>query len=151
MPVRSFKNRPQAKKARCGTSSLDGCEQIGVEMAKILIVDDSAFARNVLGRIIEQGGHEVIGRAKDGESAVKLFKTLHPELVTLDYLMKGKDGETILEEIIEYDPKAKVVMISGSGDYTVEVKARETGAKDFVGKPFMQRDLLKVIDQVMAN
>lgn len=120
-------------------------------MAKVLIVDDSAFARNVLGRIIEQGGHEVIGRAKDGESAVKLFKTLHPELVTLDYLMTGKDGEAILEEIIETDPSARVVMISGSGDYTVETRARKSGARDFVSKPFMQRDLLKVIDQVMAT
>jgi len=120
-------------------------------MAKVLIVDDSAFARNDLGRIIEQGGHEVIGRAKDGESAVELFKSLHPELVTLDYLMSGKNGETVLEEIIEADPAAKVVMISGSGDYTVEKRALETGAKEFVSKPFMQRDLLKVIDQVMAN
>ena len=120
-------------------------------MAKILIVDDSAFARNVLGRICEEGGHEVIGRAKDGDSAVKLFKSLHPELVTLDYLMKGKNGEAILEEIIEHDPSAKVVMISGSGDYTVEHRARPSGATDFVGKPFMQRDLLKVIDRVMAT
>jgi FixJ family two-component response regulator len=42
-------------------------------------------------------------------------------------------------------------MISGSGDYTIEEKARKSGAKDFVGKPFMQRDLLRVIDQVMAT
>lgn len=120
-------------------------------MAKVLIVDDSAFARNVLGRIIEQGGHEVVGRAKDGDSAMELFKNLHPELVTLDYLMTGKNGEAILEEIIETDPSARVVMISGSGDYTVEERTLESGAKDFVSKPFMQRDLLKVIDKVMAN
>jgi len=120
-------------------------------MAKVLIVDDSAFARNVLGRIIEQGGHEVVGRAKDGDSAMELFKKLHPELVTLDYLMTGKNGEAILEEIIETDPSARVVMISGSGDYTVEERTLESGAKDFVSKPFMQRDLLKVIDKVMAN
>jgi two-component system chemotaxis response regulator CheY len=120
-------------------------------MAKILIVDDSAFARNIVGRIVEDGGHEVIGRAKDGESAVKLFKSLHPELVTLDYLMKGKNGETALEEIIEHDPSAKVVMISGSGDYSVEHRVRQSGARDFIGKPFLQKDLLKVIDQVMAT
>lgn len=120
-------------------------------MAKVLIVDDSAFARNVLGRIIEQGGHEVIGRAKDGDSAVELFKHLQPELVTLDYLMTGKNGEAILEEIIEADPKARVVMISGSGDHSIEARTRRSGARDFVSKPFMQRDLLKVIDRVMAN
>jgi two-component system chemotaxis response regulator CheY len=119
-------------------------------MAKILIVDDSAFARNVLGMICEKGGHEVIGRAKDGKSALTLFKSLHPELVTLDYLMTGKNGEAILQEMIEHDPGARVVMISGSGDCNVEKKARQSGARDFVGKPFVQRDLLKVIDQVMA-
>jgi len=151
MLVRRFNIRSRTGKARCGNTSLDGCDFESSKMAKILIVDDSAFARNVVGRIIEAGGHEVIGRAKDGESAVKLFKNLHPELVTLDYLMKGKNGDTILKELIECDPNAKVVMISGSGDYTVEERVRRTGAKDFVGKPFMQRDLLRVIDQVMTS
>jgi two-component system chemotaxis response regulator CheY len=120
-------------------------------MAKILIVDDSAFARNTLGMIIENGGHEVVGRAADGKSGVEMFKSLHPEVVTLDFLMDGKDGETVLEEIMEFDPKAKVIMISGSGDYTVQKTALKTGAKDFVEKPFLQRDLLNSIDQVMAG
>ena len=120
-------------------------------MAKILIVDDSAFARNVLGSIIEKGGHEVVGRAADGESGLEMFKSLHPELVTLDFLMEGKNGEATLGEIIEHDPRAKVIMISGSGDHTVEKQALQTGAKDFVEKPFMQRDLLKAIDQVMGT
>ena len=120
-------------------------------MARVLIVDDSAFARKILGRIIEQGGHEVVWRAGDGDTAVELFKRLRPELVTLDYLMTGKNGAVVLGEIIEADPGARVVMISSSGDYTVEEQARKNGARDYVAKPFMQRDLLKTIDHVMAN
>lgn len=120
-------------------------------MAKILIVDDSAFARNCLERIFREGGHEVVGSAKDGDSALELFNRLHPELVTLDYLMEGKNGTAILEEIIETDPSAKVVMISGSGDYSIEQRARRAGARDYVSKPLMQRKLLKVIDQVLAD
>jgi two-component system chemotaxis response regulator CheY len=131
--------------------SLLGCGIEGLKMARVLIVDDSAFARKVLRRIIEEGGHEVVGRAGDGDTAVRLFKRLHPELVTLDYLMTGKNGAVVLEEIIEADPGARVVMISGSGDYTVEEEARKNGARDFVAKPFMQRDLLQTIDHVMAN
>ena len=119
-------------------------------MAKILIVDDSAFARNVLGLIIEKGGHEIIGRAADGKSGLEMFKNLHPEIVTLDFLMEGKNGETVLKEIIKHDPSAKVIMISGSGDHSVEKKAMKTGAKDFVEKLFMKRDILKAIDQVIA-
>jgi len=119
-------------------------------MVRILIVDDSAFARNMLGMIVEKGGHEVVGRADCGESALKLFKSLHPELVTLDYLMTGKNGQAVLEEIIEHDPGARVIMVSGSGDHTIGEKALQIGAREFVEKPSIQRDLLKVIDQVMA-
>lgn len=119
-------------------------------MAKILIVDDSAFARNVVEMLVEQGGHEVVGRAENSEAALELFKRLHPELVTLDYLMTDKSGEEVLQEIIELDPSARVIMVSGSGDHTIGEKALQHGAKDFVEKPFMKRDLLKVIDQVMA-
>lgn len=113
-------------------------------------MDDSAFARNTLRIIAEKGGHEVVGRAADGDSGLKMYKRLNPELVTLDFLMAGKNGVAVLEEIIEHDPSAKVIMISGSGDNTVPTKALKSGAKDFVEKSFMQRDLLKVIDHVMT-
>ncbi len=118
-------------------------------MAKILIVDDSAFSRNIISMMVESGGHEVVGRAEDGEQALKMFKSLHPELVMLDYLMPNKNGEVVLQEIIQHDPSARVIMISGSGDNTVEERALQTGAKVFVKKPCVPKDLLKVIDQVM--
>lgn len=119
-------------------------------MAKILVVDDSAFARNLLKMIIERGGHEIIGYAKDGESAFDLYKDLNPGLVTLDYLMDGKNGQATLEKILQYDPDAKVVMVSGSGDHEVAERARQTGARGFVAKPFLQKVLLKVIDEAVA-
>ena len=120
-------------------------------MAKILIVDDSAFARNTLRMNVESGGHEVVGLAADGEQALKLFKSLLPELVILDYLMAGKSGMVVLKEIIQNDPNAKVIMISGSGDHALEERAPQAGAKVFVEKPCAQRDLLKIIDQVMKT
>ncbi len=64
-------------------------------MPKILIVDDSAFARNMLRICVEKGGHEVVGLAIDGEQALKLFKSLNPEIVILDYLMPDTDGLAI--------------------------------------------------------
>ena len=118
-------------------------------MAKILIVDDSAFTRNTLMMFFESGGHEVVGRAENAEQALDLFKTLQPELVTLDYLMPGKSGEAVLKEIIQHDPSAKVIMLSGSGDNALEERALHTGAKFFVEKPCAKREILDVIDQVM--
>ena len=120
-------------------------------MAKILIVDDSAFARNSLRMSVESAGHEVAGLAKNGDQALTLFKSLNPELVLLDYLMAGKDGMVVLKEIIQHDPKARVIMISGAGDDTIEKKALKAGAKVFVGKTYVQRDILKKINQVMGT
>lgn len=118
-------------------------------MAKILIVDDSAFARNTLGIIIEKGGHEIVGRAENGWKAVELFKSLNPEVVTLDYLMEGKNGDEVLEEMIEHDSSARVIMISGSSDAAIGKYALQRGAKVFLEKSFISRDILRVIDQVM--
>ncbi len=118
-------------------------------MAKILIVDDSAFARNTLRVDVENGKHEVVGLAGDGAQALKLFKSLRPELVLLDYLMAGKSGMEVLKEIIQHDPSARVIMISGSGDHTIEEKALQTGAKLFLEKPCVRKNILKAIDQVM--
>jgi len=119
-------------------------------MAKILIVDDSAFARHSLQRIVEDGGHEVIGRAADGKQALLLFASLQPELVTLDYLMNGECGDEVLEKIIQIDSNAKVIMMSAMGDPGIQEKALKAGAKVFLEKPYEHRDILKVIDQVMA-
>ena len=117
-------------------------------MAKILIVDDSSFMRARLRVMFESGGHEVVGQAPDGEQALELFEDLHPEIVTLDYLMAGKNGEEVLKEIIQHDPSARVIMLSGSGDSTIEERALQIGAKLYMEKPIVQRDILKVIDQV---
>ena len=120
-----------------------------LKMAKILIVDDSSFARNTLRMIVENGGHEVVGRAADGVQALELFKSLQPELVTLDYLMADKNGDAVLDEIIQHDPTAKVIMISGSGDHTIAQRVLKTGAKVFLEKPHVRRDILNAINQVM--
>ena len=118
-------------------------------MAKILIVDDSVFARNRLKRLFESGGHEIVGSVGDGEQALTQFKQLQPELVTLDYLMDNKTGEVVLKEIIKIDPSARVIMISGSSDKTLEKRALDAGAKVFIEKFNERINILKVIDQVM--
>jgi len=120
-------------------------------MAKILIVDDSALARNILRMHVGNGKHEVVGLAGDGEQALKLFKSLRPELVLLDYLMADKSGIEVLEEMLEHDPGARVIMVSGSGDHTIEEKALQTGVKLFLEKPCTQKNILKAIEQVMET
>ena len=120
-------------------------------MAKILIVDDSAFARSTIRLIVEHGGHEVVGAAADGPQALDLFMELQPDIVTLDYLMEGMKGDEVLKNIIRMDPDARVVMVSGSSDASLEETTLNDGAKSFVDKPNLPRDLLRAIDSVIAS
>lgn len=116
-------------------------------MARILVVDDSSFARNRLKRIFERAGHKVVGSAANGDQAVSLFDKLQPDVVTLDYLMTGKDGMDVLKEILAHDPDARVIMISGSGN--VKSEFLSAGARLFVEKLNDQDQYLRAVDRVM--
>lgn len=120
-------------------------------MANILIVDDSAFARNSLKIIVEGAGHTVIGGARNGREAVDLFTELRPELVTLDYLMAGETGDEVLEHLMRISPDARVIMISGMGDPAIQEKALRSGAKCFLPKPYDSGEVLKSIDRVLQS
>ncbi len=120
-------------------------------MAKILIVDDSPFAGNIFRLTVEGGEHEVVGLVEDPEQALKLFESRCPDLVILDYLMPNKDGIVVLGEIIRHTPDARVIMVSGSGDHDLSIRARQAGAKLFLEKPYTKKDLLKAVDQVMKT
>jgi two-component system chemotaxis response regulator CheY len=118
-------------------------------MTSILIVDDSSFARSRLKNIFERAGHTVVGGAANGEQALSLYDKLQPDFITLDYLMTGKNGEQVLQDIISHDPNARVIMISGSGNKTIESRAMAAGAKLFVEKFNGHSVFLNAIDQVM--
>lgn len=120
-------------------------------MAKVLIVDDSPFTCHLLGVILKMGGHEVVGVAEDGEQALKMFKSLQPELVTLDWLMPSKSGEVVLKKIILADPAAKVIMITGWANKSIEGRVLQAGAKAFLEKSSVQKELLTVVEQVMES
>jgi two-component system chemotaxis response regulator CheY len=118
-------------------------------MARILIVDDSSFARNRLRIIFERAGHVIVGSAANGQQALSLFDELKPDVVTLDYLMAGKNGDEVLEDIMSHDPNARVIMVSGSGNHTIENRVLSAGAKLFVEKFNGQDEYLNAVDRVM--
>lgn len=120
-------------------------------MAKILIVDDSPFTRHLLGVILKTGGHEVIGVAADGKEAFEQYKALRPDIVTLDWMMPSKSGEAVLKKIIQYHPYARAIMITGWANKTIEERVLEVGAKAFIEKSNVQKDLLLVIERVLKG
>ena len=93
-------------------------------MARVLVVDDAAFMRKMVGDALTSGGHEIVGEAGDGAEAIARYQELRPEVTTLDITMPEKDGLEALREIIQLDPDARVVMCSALGQESKVLEAK---------------------------
>lgn len=119
-------------------------------MARVLVVDDSAFMRKVIGDALASAGHRVVGEAENGSEAVERFQELRPELTTLDITMPERDGLAALAEIIAIDPQARVIMCSALGLESKVIESIKLGAKDFVVKPIQAARLLEAVANAVA-
>jgi len=68
---------------------------------KVMLVDDSAFMRNMLKKLVTENGGEVIGEAGDGGEASTKYQELHPDLVFMDIMMPNVNGIEGLKKIME--------------------------------------------------
>ena len=111
---------------------------------KILICDDSILARKSMSAMLSSFGYDDITEVSNGEDAVNKYKEEKPDLVFLDIVMPVKDGITATREIIEFDPEARIIVISSVGTQTHLREVIKAGAKDFIQKP-VEADLLKQV------
>ena len=118
-------------------------------MPKILIVDDAEFLRVRLNKILDTEGYEVL-QAENGCKAVTVYKDAHPDVVLMDVTMPEMDGLAALKEIVSFDPKAKVVMLTALGQESVVLDAVKSGARDFIVKPFEHDRVMKAISKLLA-
>jgi two-component system, chemotaxis family, protein-glutamate methylesterase/glutaminase len=102
---------------------------------RVLVVDDSAFNRRSIAEILAQSPEvQVVGKAADGEEALRLIGVLEPDVITLDLEMPKMDGFTFLRILMSKKPTPVIVVSSYSQKENV-FKALELGALDFVAKP----------------
>lgn len=119
-------------------------------MAKVLIVDDAKFMRTLVKDALVPNGHEIVGEAENGNEAVDLYKKLSPDLVTMDITMREKDGIEAAEDILKFDPQAKIIMVTALGQENLLTKAIKLGVKDFVVKPFPPERLQKAAEKALS-
>lgn len=103
---------------------------------KVLIIDDSAFARKVIREVLERDPEiEVVGYARDGLDGLEKIADLKPDVITLDLIMPDLDGIGVMKILPkENAPKVIIVSVSGS-DSELAITALEMGAVDIVTKP----------------
>ncbi len=106
---------------------------------RVLVVDDSAFARRVVRQVLERAGDiEVVDIARDGLEALEKIANLAPDVVTLDLMMPGLDGIAVLAALPR-EGGPRVVVVSSSGvDTELGAAALAAGAIDLVEKPTTQ-------------
>ena len=109
----------------------------------VMLVDDSAFMRNMLKKLITEAGATVVGEAQDGELAISKFSECQPNLVFMDIMMPNMNGIEALKGIMASDKNAKIVMCTSVGQEKVVTEAVEAGASDFVIKPFSSGVIFK--------
>ena len=120
-------------------------------MAKnILICDDAAFMRMMIKDILTKNGYNVVGEAENGAKGVEKFNELKPDLVLMDITMPEMDGIQALKKIKEMDPNASVIMCSAMGQQAMVIEAIQSGAKDFIVKPFQAERVLEAVKKVVG-
>ncbi len=117
----------------------------GGEVVRVLVVDDAMFMRNSLKMILERNDFEVVGMASNGLEAVSQYKSLKPDVVTMDITMPEMDGLEALRAIRAMDSQAKIVMISAVGKEEAVREAVMSGARNFIVKPFQEDKVLAVM------
>ena len=120
-------------------------------MAKnILICDDAAFMRMMIKDILTKNGYYVAGEAENGKVAVEKYAEIKPDLVMMDITMPEMDGIQALKKIKENDPAATVIMCSAMGQQAMVIEAIQSGAKDFIVKPFQAERVLEAVKKVVG-
>ena len=120
-------------------------------MAKnILICDDAAFMRMMIKDILTKNGYNVAGEAENGLKAVEKYSETKPDLVLMDITMPEMDGIQALKKIKELDPGAMVIMCSAMGQQAMVIESIQSGAKDFIVKPFHADRVIEAVKKVIG-
>ena len=116
----------------------------------ILVVDDAAFMRMMIRDILSKEGYR-IEEAVNGRDAVDKYGTVAPDLVTLDITMPVMNGIDTLKAIRAMNPEARVLMVSAMGQQQMILEALESGAMDFVVKPFQPTKVLETVKKCLQS
>lgn len=120
-------------------------------MPKVLIVDDATFMRFVIRTLLEKNGFEVVGEAENGAIGVQKYMELKPDIVTMDITMPEMTGLEAVKAIRQFDPNAKIVMMTAMGQESMVKDAIMSGAKSFIVKPFKDEHVINTLNKIAAQ
>ena len=120
------------------------------DRASILVIDDDAISREALSVLLEEEGYDVL-TASGGEEGLKAVEEHRPNLLLLDMMLPGMDGVEVIRRIRQEPGLGRVRIIALTGDVTRERRQKvfESGADQFVAKPFRIPELLDSVREIL--
>jgi CheY-like chemotaxis protein len=120
-------------------------------MARVLVIDDQPFVLEVLRRLLEAEGHQVV-TARDGEVGLILYRQQRADLVLCDLFLPGMDGPEVIRMLKGEFPAARVVAMTGGsfgGEIDLASASLDNGAAGFLLKPFAPGALASAVAQAL--
>ena len=118
---------------------------------RVLLADDHQIVRQGLRGILVAAGHEVIGEASDGREALKLARTLNPDIAVLDLSMPLLNGLDAAREIRRLAPDIKIILLTMYTDKGYVLQALRAGARGYVVKTQAAEDLISAIREILRG
>ena len=112
---------------------------------RILIVDDSSMMRKMIAKTLLPAGHVIVGEAKNGLEAIELYKSLKPDIVTMDITMREMDGITAAKKILQFDKSAHIFFLSNLDEEKYRAEVEHLGALGFANK-HKSKELLDMLE-----
>jgi CheY-like chemotaxis protein len=119
-------------------------------MTNILVVDDSAVDRRIVGGLLEQRPDFHVFYAEDGTDALRKMETSRPDIVVTDIIMPRKNGLELVRAMRIHFAGVPVILITAQGSEELAVQALEDGAASYVPKVILNETLINTIDDVLA-
>jgi len=115
---------------------------------RVLLAEDHQIVRQGLRGLLEKAGHEVVGEAADGQEALRLARTLSPDIAVLDLSMPRLNGLDAAREIRRLSPEIKTILLTMYTDKEYVLQAMKVGAKGYVLKTEAAEDLIRAIREI---
>ncbi|HZN34134.1 MAG TPA: response regulator [Pirellulaceae bacterium] len=118
-------------------------------MATVLVVDDAAVDRKLVGGLLGRGPNLTVEFAASGDEAVERLATVQPQIIVTDLVMPGMSGLDLVARIVADYPQIPVILMTGKGSEEIAVRALKAGAASYVPKSALHQLLLATVEDVL--
>lgn len=117
---------------------------------KALVVDDSALARRLVRKILEELGHQV-DEASGGEEALERYVLDRPDFVVLDMVMHGMYGIEVLGKLKQLNPALPVIVVTADIQTSTRDQVKDAGASAMINKPINKQQLAEALSLIQTG